>query len=182
MSITVPIQERKFNKQVTKSLPVKLLEVEIRAKSDTIVAKLQELAQLEAELKEIAADRKSAIKDLKGSISRELACIKQGIETKRVECHQHYDLDSQKTWFEYRGEKYDESKLSEFELKAFIKPPLFPDHRDDGDEQKDKEEDDDPVFGKGANNVEPLRKEDEIKDIIHQETSGRGRGKRDHTA
>lgn len=186
LSPTVPTQPRKFSKTVSKSLPVKLIPAEIREKSDAIVSKLQELQQLEVELKNEMAERKAAIKDLKGTIGRELACIKSGIEVKRVECEQHYDLDAQQTFFAFRGEEYDRTKLSDFEMKAFTRPPLFPDHKDEVDPAKAAAKDDDEVDDREPGNVEPLRKdetpESQVADVIRQETSGRGRNRKDHTA
>lgn len=174
MSITVPIQPRRIEKTVRKSLAVPLTDEEVKAKTDQMVADMTDLERLEVEFAALKKEKSAELKELKSGITKARRIVTQRTETKLVEdAVQVYDLDAKRTWFEYRGQQFDNMAISEFEMKAMIKPPLFPEH-EDADKDDDAVEDDDVPLAPLPSNIS------EIEDVRRSETK-RG-GKKDHLA
>lgn len=171
MSHTVQTAPRKVEKIVRASLAVPLTDEEVKAKSEHMVAQMMDLEKLEDELSELKKGLASRIKDVKHEIKKASRIISQRVETRTVEdAVQHYDLDTKRTWIEYRDQKFNDMGMSEFEMKAMIKPPLFPEH----DDAEKAEAEEDEV------KTEPLPSNvSEIEEVRRSESK---KSRKDHTA
>lgn len=171
-SIPVPLQPRRIEKTVRKSLAVPLTEEEVKAKTDQMVSDMTELAKIEVEHKARKKEMSDETKDLKADIAKACKIVVARTETRLVEdAIQVYDLDAKRTWFEYRGQQFDNMAISEFELKTLVKPPLFPDH-EDADKDSDEDADDDMPLSPLPSNIS------EIEEVRRSET--KRTGKKDH--
>jgi hypothetical protein len=177
MSITVPTAPKRVEKTVRKSLAVPLTEAEIKARTDQMVSDMTDLEKVEVEHKARKKEMSDETKDLKAAISKSRKVIVARTETKLVEdALEVFDIEAKRTWYEYRGQRFEERAMSEFEIRQNTKPPLFPEHEDsDGLEASDEGDDSDL-------NVVPLQAHDgdDVKDVIRAET--KRIGKHDHTA
>lgn len=176
MSHTVPTTPRRVEKTVRKSLAVPLTDEEVKAKTDQMVSDMTELERLEAEFALLKKEKSAEIKEIKAGITKARRVITHRTETKLVDdAVQVYDLDAKRTWFEYRGQQFDNMAISEFEMKALIKPPLFPDHEDSEQASGDDDElDDDIPLAPLPGNVSDI---EEVRRLETKRT-----GKKDHVS
>lgn len=178
MTHAVVTAPRKVEKTVRASLPVPLTDAEVQEKTTQMVGDMTELEVLETAFAQLKKEKSAEIKEIKAGIAKARRIITQRTENKTVEdAVQIYDLDAKRTWIEYRGQQFKNEAISEFEMKAMIKPPLFPEHDDaDGDPATD---DDEP--GEDGLELAPLPGNvSDIEDVRRSETKKGGR--KDHTA
>lgn len=132
MSISLPMAPRRVERTTRKSLAVPLTDEELKAKTDQMIAHMTELADIEVEHKERKKEMSEETKELKSDISKARKIIVARSETRLVEdAKEIFDIETKKTWFEYRDTRYDERAMSEMELRTHTKPPLFPNHEED---------------------------------------------------
>lgn len=112
--------------KVRKTLPVKLREDEIAAKASEAMQLSDEVERLE-DLKKIETQRYSdQIKTLRAQIRGLVRQHKTGEEMRAVDAVQVFDLTRERTWYAFRGERYDERAMDKHELKE-LKGSLFKD-------------------------------------------------------
>lgn len=154
---------------------------ELTSLTERMVSDMHDLEAMETEFAALKKERSTAIKDLKASIARTRRTAYLRAEDRTVpDCVQVYDTARRLTWFEYRGQKYDETGISEFELRSLVNPPLFPAHdAATGELDEDEAETDDP-FDLPPPVTEPLP--GNVSDIEDVRRSEAKRNKHDHTA
>lgn len=109
-------EKRYVKKSVTEMIDVNLTQEE-RDERAKLASKLHgDLVSQESELKEETEYAKGKINKTKTAMAAAAQAHNSGKEYQRVKATQVFDLETSKTWFEFRDEKYSERRMYESEI------------------------------------------------------------------
>ena len=115
---------------VKTELFLQLNEQELRERADQISKKVKEINDINDEFSKARKFYGTKIKDLKSQLDTLTDAYSTKTEERNVDCYQVWDLDNKKTWFEYKGDKYHEKEMTNYEVKQVTQRRLFNDGPD----------------------------------------------------
>lgn len=120
-----------------------LSEKELEATADQAAALMQELDRKEEEFKLLKCEWNADLKSLRLRMRQFLEDYAKKTRKHNVECDQFFDLEKKVTWYTYKGKKYNERALDEYELAKAKQQGLFGDGPDLPGVIHDVDDDDD---------------------------------------